>query len=145
MKKSDSNDPVSSPDVAYETRDVNGFALLLVGIGIVACAFVINFAVLGAFHYFVALDRQQGLEPSTMVPQNRSTRPPEPRLQIDPARDLKMMRSAETNILETYGWVDRKTGVVRIPIEQAMKEIALRDSRSLQPAVPTNLKPGKAQ
>lgn len=26
--------------------------------------------------------------------------------------------------LETYGWVDRRAGVVRIPIEQAMKRLA---------------------
>lgn len=26
--------------------------------------------------------------------------------------------------LETYGWIDRKAGVVRIPIDQAMKRLA---------------------
>ena len=31
------------------------------------------------------------------------------------------MRAAEQQVLTTYGWVDRNAGVVRIPIDEAMK------------------------
>lgn len=47
--------------------------------------------------------------------------PPEPRLQTDPRDDLASLRGREDRILTSYGWVDRNTGVVRIPIDQAMK------------------------
>ena len=52
--------------------------------------------------------------------------PPEPRLQTDPREDLTNMRQAEEQLLTSYGWVDRNAGVVRIPIEQAMKLTAER-------------------
>jgi hypothetical protein len=47
--------------------------------------------------------------------------PPEPRLQTDPRDDLEHLRETEDRVLESYGWVDRDAGVVRIPIDQAMR------------------------
>jgi hypothetical protein len=47
--------------------------------------------------------------------------PPEPRLQANPRQDLKELRDAEEARLKSYGWVDRNAGVVRIPIDEAMK------------------------
>ena len=48
--------------------------------------------------------------------------PPEPRLQTNPREDLReLARAAKTQILDVYGWVDRNAGVVRIPIDEAMK------------------------
>jgi hypothetical protein len=39
---------------------------------------------------------------------------------------LAEMRAAEASELGSYGWVDQAKGVVRLPIEDAMK-LALRD------------------
>lgn len=47
-----------------------------------------------------------------------------PRLEIDPATDLAAFRAQQRGELGSYGWVDRAHGVVRIPIEQAMKDVA---------------------
>ena len=47
--------------------------------------------------------------------------PPEPRLQTDPRQDLADMRAKEDEVLGSYGWVDKNAGVVRIPIDAAMK------------------------
>jgi hypothetical protein len=47
--------------------------------------------------------------------------PPEPRLQDHPREDLATLRAQEDADPHSYGWVDRNAGVVRIPIEQAMK------------------------
>jgi len=52
--------------------------------------------------------------------------PPEPRLQTDPRDDLKHLRDGEDRALGSYGWVDRDAGVVRIPIDQAMRLIVER-------------------
>jgi hypothetical protein len=49
--------------------------------------------------------------------------PLEPRLQTSPTRDLQEMRRAENARLQSYGWVDRTAGRVRIPIEQAMQMV----------------------
>lgn len=54
------------------------------------------------------------------------TEPPAPRLQVDPALDIFDHRKAEKQVLTSYGWVDQKAGVVRIPIDRAMSLLAER-------------------
>ena len=39
---------------------------------------------------------------------------------------LKQLRATEDAILTTYGWVDRKGGIVRIPIDRAIDLLAQR-------------------
>ena len=50
--------------------------------------------------------------------------PPEPRLQVSAPKDLKQYKAAQEEILNSYGWVDEKAGVVRIPIDRAMDILA---------------------
>jgi hypothetical protein len=47
--------------------------------------------------------------------------PPAPRLEEHPAIEIQQLRAQEDHILSTYGWTDKKTGVVRIPIDRAME------------------------
>jgi hypothetical protein len=47
--------------------------------------------------------------------------PPKPRLQIDPHADLEQLRAAKNAKLSSYGWIDRSGGIVRVPINQAMR------------------------
>jgi hypothetical protein len=47
--------------------------------------------------------------------------PPAPRLQEHPANELTELRSREEHVLSTYGWIDKKAGIVRIPIDQAIQ------------------------
>lgn len=49
--------------------------------------------------------------------------PPEPRLQTSPADDMAALRARDLAILQTYGWVDRAHGIVRVPIDEAKKRI----------------------
>jgi hypothetical protein len=46
------------------------------------------------------------------------------RLQLDPARDIEAYRAQKQALLAGYAWVDRERGLVRIPIEDAMRAIA---------------------
>jgi len=47
--------------------------------------------------------------------------PPAPRLQLREPLDLARFRAEESEILSTYGVVDRDNGIYRIPIEEAMR------------------------
>jgi hypothetical protein len=47
--------------------------------------------------------------------------PPAPRIEEHPAIEIQQLHSQEDQILSTYGWADKKAGVVRIPIERAME------------------------
>jgi hypothetical protein len=67
--------------------------------------------------------------------------PPEPRLQVQPREDLKRMRAEEDTVLNSYGWVDRGAGVVRIPVEQAMKKLVDEGLPARQPPVEASPSP----
>jgi hypothetical protein len=43
-----------------------------------------------------------------------------PQLQLVPAEELKQFHAREEIELNTYGWIDRTAGVVRLPIDRAM-------------------------
>ncbi len=49
---------------------------------------------------------------------------PEPTLQKTPHGDLRQFEQKQRDVLTGYGWVDRSGGIVRIPIEEAMRIIA---------------------
>lgn len=49
--------------------------------------------------------------------------PKGPRLQVNAHQDLIDYLNQQQHVLNSYGWVDQKAGVVRIPIEQAMDEV----------------------
>ena len=56
-----------------------------------------------------------------------------PLMQVKPEEDLRWMREHNEMDLSTYGWVDRSKGVVRLPIDRAMKLIT---ERGLPPIAP---------
>lgn len=39
----------------------------------------------------------------------------------EPNLDVKLVRAQQLELLNSYGWVDREQGVVRIPIDRAME------------------------
>jgi hypothetical protein len=52
---------------------------------------------------------------------------PKPNLEIDDGHgDLNGLRSHENSELNSYGWLDRSNGIVRIPIDHAMDLILQR-------------------
>jgi len=45
---------------------------------------------------------------------------PQPQLELNERTELNDIRLREEDTLSTYGWVDQKAGVVRIPVDRAM-------------------------
>jgi hypothetical protein len=56
----------------------------------------------------------------------RSKDPPAPRLQTQPFKDVYQLKGAQLEKLNSYGWVDQATGVVHIPIDEAMRIVSER-------------------
>lgn len=85
----------------------------------VATGFLVSW---GALKYFRT---HQSYPPPVSSLSGRRVLPPPgvPRLQAHPAADLQQYLQHEHKILNTYGWVDRKNGIVRIPIQQAMAQL----------------------
>ncbi len=111
-----------SSAVQHEESDVNVGGILGFAAALLVVAIVIHVAMWGLFRYFEASAAHEQPQPTYPLATRQEQRlPPEPRLQINPKQDLADLRAAEEETLTTYGWVDRNAGVVRIPIEEAMK------------------------
>ena len=52
--------------------------------------------------------------------------PPTPRLQTQPFKDVYQLKQGQREKLTSYGWVDQGTGVVHIPIDEAMRLVVER-------------------
>jgi len=85
------------------------------------CGFAIHLILAGAVHGLYALPtRPDNWQPVAQVRPPATLAPAIPRLQISPAQDLSSFRAREETELNTYGWINRTAGVVRLPIRRAM-------------------------
>ena len=105
------------PVVHHETTDANISALVKFSIGLF---FLIVVALVGMQWMFNYFRNTQQLGPPASPFAETQTLPPGPRLQVDPAQDLKQLRQGEDEKLNSYGWVDQKAGIARIPVDRAM-------------------------
>jgi hypothetical protein len=116
-------DEPNQQNMGHETRDINLGAVTWTVIGLVISAIAMYVTVGGLFNLF---KRQY---PSTSAPSRITTPgrlPSQPRLQTNPAYDLQQFREVESAKLNSYGWIDKSAGVLRIPIDRAMDLLAQR-------------------
>ena len=112
--------PTDNVDVHHEESDVNIRAIFGFGAALLAVGVVVHVLILLLFNFFDARATPQA-QAAYPLAVGQEDRRPEPRLQEHPREDLSALRDREDEALRSYGWVDRNAGVVRIPIEQAMR------------------------
>jgi hypothetical protein len=115
------HDAGENPSVHHEASDINIRAVFAFGLGLIVVGVVVSLAVYVLFGYFTAREGRTVAAEYPLAVQQGAQLPPEPRLQIHPREDLQDLRASEAEILGSYGWVDKNTGIVRIPIDEAMK------------------------
>jgi hypothetical protein len=120
--------------IHHETTDVNISAIILSGVALIVSAVLISFVVWVLFKYFESREARRVAPEYPLAATQEVRVPPEPRLQTDPRQDLQDLRAQENQILNSYGWIDKNTGVVRIPIDEAMKLVVQRGLPSRQQA-----------
>ena len=103
----------------HEESDVQVGLILMSGIGLVVLTIVVLLVAYWLFDDFAARWAKLQVPPSPLAETRQP--PPEPRLQVVPAQDLRQMRAAEDVVLSSYAWVDKATGFVRIPIDRAIE------------------------
>ncbi len=113
-----------APTGGYEQRDMSVRAVGTFFGGLIVAVVVVLLLMAWLFSYFAAREARRDVQPSPLAAARQL--PPEPRLQVNPQRDLKAMRAEEDAVLKSYGWVDQKAGVVRIPIDRAMNLLLQR-------------------
>lgn len=115
-----------SSHVHYEKRDINPGAVFKVTLGLLLVTALVAAALVGYIGW--QQERATAADPAeTAVKRFESGRPfPAPQLQETPTGDIRALHAREDAILGSYGWVDRDTGVVRVPIEEAMRLVLER-------------------
>jgi hypothetical protein len=108
----------------YETQDVSfrPFAWFVLGF---VCTLTVT--LLGVVLFTKALTKPGSVFGRVEhAPDKSLTAFPHPQLQSDPATDLRRYLKAKERELMTYGWIDQKAGIVRIPIDRAIDLLAHR-------------------
>jgi hypothetical protein len=119
------SEPRDNPEVVHEESDVNVRAILGFGAGLLAVGILIQLLMWLLFNFYT---KEAALAPRAfpLSAEYQQQQPPEPRLQAHPEEDLRRFRAQEDAILQGYGWIDKSSGVARIPIEEAMKIVVQR-------------------
>ena len=108
----------------HEVSDINPKRVAIVGLALATVIAVSLLVTYGLFHYFYRGETRTRPLPSPLSYSREPT--PEPRLSVEPGKDLKTLRSEEDAMLKSYGWIDRDKGVVHIPIDRAIEILAER-------------------
>ncbi len=111
----------------YEQRDANAKWIF----GVVAFLFISGLAIHFILGGFLGSLKKTSAPSDAWRPLPRGTNNSEssrtfPRLQVSPPRDLAAFRAREDQELQAYGWVNRSSGIVRIPVERAI-ELVLQE------------------
>ncbi|HEY3119472.1 MAG TPA: hypothetical protein VGL15_02540 [Vicinamibacteria bacterium] len=133
-------------DIRYEDSDIRPGAVGRFALALAISVAVVAAALLGLL--VVMRSHEQSKDPPQPPLADRAPdrQPPEPRLQPQPFQALTALRAQESRELVDYGWVDRATGTVHIPIEDAIA-LYLRRANAPSPAplasprVPTDSAP----
>jgi len=113
-------------DVVHEESDVNVGAIIRYGIGLFAVAVVVHVFLWWLLGVYERQNQRAQTQVFPMATGQGDRLPPAPRLQDNPQQELQELRTQQKALLEGYGWVNKETGVVRIPIEDAMKMVVER-------------------
>jgi hypothetical protein len=120
-------------EAGYERSDMSVGWIAVGGVGLLATLAAV-LVVVSVFEVKVTgLPVTIGRPADLVDPLAGAPTPPPPRLEAAPGEQLAGYRAASEQRLNSYGWVDRQTGVVRIPIGQAMDRLA---QQSLPAATP---------
>src|SRR5580704_11085079 len=92
---------------------VISLSVLLVG------TFLVALLVIGIFRFFSYTYQTQ-----ESAKQSQQQIPPEPRIEVEPWQQLQDVHAREDHVLSSYAYVDKSQGTVRIPINQAIDELA---------------------
>lgn len=107
-------------EVGYEERDIRAVPVVVTGFGVLAGTLLTVFAIWFVFAYLKRTHPNPEPRPD-LAPE--FSRMQQPILQSAPRQDLQSLRERDQRILNGYGWVDRRTGTVSIPVEKAIDKL----------------------
>jgi hypothetical protein len=116
----------------YETSDADFRQVMLTALGLFGLLIFGLLVSWGSYRFFFERSEDPGTFPATFTTPERF--PPAPTVQQNPHKELVVMHAAEDSVLHSYGWVRKKDGIVRVPIDRAMELL-------VQKGLPARTKP----
>jgi hypothetical protein len=104
----------------HERKDVDVVSLITIAFLLFFACVIIFLVVWGMMHYF-RVHEPAKTSGQAILPITTAGEFPKPRLEVKGPVDLAAFRAAEEADLNSYSWVDRSSGTVRIPIDRAMQ------------------------
>jgi hypothetical protein len=109
------------PRVAHEMSDVSAGGIFIFALGLMVTILVVHLLLWMMFAFLAREESGRTIRQYPLAATQQNRLPPSPRLQVNPREELRGLRSQEDAVLSSYGWVDRESGVARIPIDEAMR------------------------
>lgn len=128
-----------APRGGYEKSDASPRGLLYFALIMAALLAAMSLFLIGVFKYFERTEN-----PGSVIAEPFASArplPPPPRIQPYPGVDMQSYYESQQKILNTYGWIDRQSGLVRLPIDRAM-ELLLQRGLPTRPAATKNAASG---
>jgi hypothetical protein len=139
------NVPSKAVETGHELSDLSPKNIAIFGVSLVGMILIVLWVCYELFQHYSTVSMKTEVPPSPLSYTREPT--PEPHLLVVPGQELKTMRASEDSILNSYAWVDREKGVVRIPIKRAIDILAQRGlpSRPQSNEKPRNNEKQKSQ
>ncbi len=116
----------------HEVKDLSPKSIALFAVVLSAVILLVLLVSYGLLRLFGTVEMRSEIPPSPLARTRQAA--PGPLLQVNPAKDIADMRAAEDGLLNSYGWIDPKAGVVRIPISRAIEILAQKGLPARTPA-----------
>jgi hypothetical protein len=146
--KHGNHDPIL-PESHHEVSDVSPKPIFFFAMGLVVLILLTLISMKGLFN-LLDQDADRSDPQLSGVASERPKLPPLPRLETDPVAARKQYFQNEKMLIESYGWVDQKQGIVRVPIKRAMELLVergfpVRAEAKVNPSSERSREPGKLE
>jgi hypothetical protein len=121
---SDVQQHLAATDRGHESSDVPVKPLLLSLAAFAAGCLIAMWVMRAMFRSFDASARSRDVPGHVLAEEHQI--PPPPKLEANPTAENEESAVAERKLLDTYGWIDRDAGIVRVPVERAL-ELVLQE------------------
>jgi hypothetical protein len=149
MSNHGGGDMAANPGINYESRDLGARGIVVFLIVLAISGVLIELLVWGMLRFYnkmtlesnvptAGVSQIYGKPYATPVTGDPSLRFPKPALQVDDVADMNKLKAENEEILNSYSWVDKNSGVVRVPIQQAIDQVA-------QKGLPVRQQPTESQ
>lgn len=111
--------PTSPNGSGHEQSEVSVRFIVVSLVVLLVGTFLVALLVVGIFRFF-----SHEYQTQEMAKESQQQIPPQPRIEVEPYKQLIDVHAREDHVLSSYAWVDKSQGTVRIPIDQAIDELA---------------------